>query len=166
MGLVSGRMMTGVVKHRTEHVSNNGSHQGCGRLDNSNMMFWKTSNVSVVPIHHFPPGTGRLVQENLPSTNLVVFKSTPRRDGRCFFNLRSHIFREQGIWNLPTGNSQSPWPEHAWYKWFKLNGSKISKTLDENIPLPNGSGLSHTFIQVFPEASKWRFFLKLIGSSF
>ena len=47
-----------------------------------------------------------------------------------------NIFREPGSWNVPTGNSQSPGPEHAWYKWF--NGSIYSETLllDEKIPIP------------------------------
>jgi len=39
---------------------NNGSHQGCEDTTNSNMMFWSTKKISVVPIHNFPPGTGSL----------------------------------------------------------------------------------------------------------
>jgi len=39
-------------------VSNNGSHQGCEDTTNSNVMFRQTNNVSFVPIHNFPPGTG------------------------------------------------------------------------------------------------------------
>ena len=37
-----------------------------------------------------------------------------------------HIFREPQSWNVSTGTSRSPGPEHAWYKW--LNGSRNSET--------------------------------------
>ena len=37
-----------------------------------------------------------------------------------------HIFREPESWNVSTGTSRSPGPEHAWYKW--LNGSMNSET--------------------------------------
>jgi len=41
-------------------VSNHGSHQGFEGTTNSNMMFWSTQFFSLVPIHNFLPGTGRL----------------------------------------------------------------------------------------------------------
>ena len=37
-----------------------------------------------------------------------------------------HIFREPESWNVSTGTSRSPGPEHAWYKG--LNGSRNSET--------------------------------------
>jgi len=37
-----------------------------------------------------------------------------------------YIFREPESWNVLTGTSRSPGPEHVWYKW--LNGTRNSET--------------------------------------
>jgi len=57
-----------------------------------------------------------------------------------------HIFREPDSWNVSTGTSRSPGPEHAWYKW--LNGSRNSETWfpEDKIPI---SGMMKVGLGVF-----------------
>ena len=69
-----------------------------------------------------------------------------RPHGRCSFIFRvfrcqlpqprkdMYIFREPGSWNVPTGNSQSPRLEYAWYK--RLNRNRNSNKPDKKILIP------------------------------
>jgi len=69
---------------------------------------------------------GELVQKNHPGTNLVFLRTTvgvPSTFSFANFNFQVperlkdvHIFWGQGSSKVPIRNSQSPGPEHAWYK--------------------------------------------------
>ena len=91
---------------------------------NSNMIFWQTKNVSVVPIHHVPPSTGRwwigtresrqhkprCVERERESTNLVELRSTPR-----------YVFLQLSV--LPISTSRCPKDWHLFREPGRLHRS-------------------------------------------
>jgi len=138
----------GVVKHWVALpgvVKNNGSHpvfqhwvtSRLRRHDKFEYDVLVKKNVSVVPIHNFPPGTRswwigtresprykHFFFEIDPTVGVPSFSVLPISS--CRFPKDMHIFREPESWNVSTGTSQKPGPEHAWYKWW--NGSRNSET--------------------------------------
>jgi len=113
-------------------VSNNGSYQGCEDTTNSSTMFRKTNNVSLVPIHNIPSGTGswRIGTRESPWYKHRFFKINPTVGVASTFGFAIFIFQV---------------PERYVY----LSGTRKLKCIDRNF---TKSGTRTCLVQMI----KWK----------